>query len=186
MGLLGLRGFVTTAERAAALEADADNAAAWLIGSGRGWPDTRIMLENQFKVTQASYENLWTMLNIGRFEVFQRGLQEAQLEIRQRGSDLHLVRNIVMLYPLATVLYVNPCKPELKTQLDSIFKAAHKDGLVQAIIYQDPDATLAIKRLTDPSVQKIVLENTETSGAFTAMIDDFWLPEIQHQLRLAD
>lgn len=186
LGLLGVRGFVTTTDRVIDLEADTDNAETWLIGSGRGWPDTRIMLENRFKVTEANYENLWAMLGIGRFDVFQRGLQEAQLEIRQRGDNLQLLNNVIMVYPLATVLYVNPCKPFLKEQLEEILYSAYADGLVQSIIYQDPDAALAIMRLNETSVRKIVLTNSETSGAFTAMVDRFWLPEIQQYIKNTD
>lgn len=182
MGLLGVRGFVTTVDQAKALQGDVTNAGGWLIGSGRGWPDTRIMLENQFQVTQADYENLWAMLNTGRFQVFQRGIQEAQLEIHQRSSGLHLINNLVMLYPLATMLYVNPCKPALKTQLESILQSAYDDGLIQSIIRQDPYASLAIDRLTDPSVRKVVLKNTQVSENFVSMIDRYWLPEIQYLL----
>ncbi|MEP4548393.1 MAG: hypothetical protein ABJ000_19600 [Saccharospirillum sp.] len=182
MGLLGLRGFVTTADRAEALEADVQQAETWLIGSGRGWPDTRIMLENQFRVTQANYQNLWAMLEQGRFDVFQRGLQEAQLEIRQRSNELQLLNTVVMLYPLATVLYVNPCKPELKEQLEFILQSAYEIGLVQSIIYQNADAALAINRLADPSVRIIALKNTDMSDAFVTMIDAYWLPEIRQHL----
>ncbi len=183
MGLLGVRGFVTTRDRADALQADVTNASSWLIGSGRGWPDTRIMIDNQYQVSQTSYENLWAMLNTGRFDVFQRGFQEAQLEIRQRGNNLHLLNNVVMLYPLSTLLYVNPCKPELSAQLESMLHRAFTEGLIQSIIYDDPFATLAIDRLTDQTVHKIVLENTELSDNFRSMISRYWLPEIKQLLQ---
>lgn len=182
MGLLGVRGFVTTQNRVESLLGDVANARNWLIGSGRGWPDTRIMLDNRYQVTQANYENLWAMLHTGRFDVFQRGVQEAQLELRQRGNNLRLLNNVLMLYPLSTQLYVNPCKPELAVQLETMLHTAFEDGLVQSIIREDPFAALAIERLTDETVHKIVLDNTVVSDNFRSMVARYWLPEVQQFL----
>ncbi len=87
-----------------------------------------------------------------------------------------------MLYPLATLLCVNPCKPELKEQLEFILQSAYEHGLVQSIIDQNADAAPAIDRLADPSVRIIALKNTDMSNAFVTMINAYWLPEIrQHR-----
>lgn len=56
---------------------------------------------------------------------------------------------------------------------------AFADGLVQSIIHADPLATVAIDRLTDEAMHKIVLENTLVSDNFRSMVAQYWLPEIQ-------
>jgi len=182
MGLLGVRGFVTTEAHRTSLPPP-EQARQWLIGSGRGWPDTRIMKENGFQIAQANYENLWIMLEAGRFDVFQRGIQEAQLELQHRSDDLVLMSEVMMVYPLAMFLYVSPCEPDLHRRLETMLYAAHRDGLIQSLIHDDPYAALAIRMITDDTVYKIVLGNEQTSPRFQSLIEQYWLTGIRSLLQ---
>lgn len=180
LGMLGVRGFVTTRDRQETLLGRPIN--EWTIGSGLGWPDTAIMLNSDFKVYQAPYENLWLMLTAQRIDVFQRGLQEAQLEIAQRGDNLVLIDQVVMVYPLAIFLYVTPCRPDLHAFLERVLVAAHLSGQIQASLRADPQVALALAMLRDPTIEHLVLENPSVSLEFMKLVDQYFLEEIRSLL----
>lgn len=177
LGLLGARGFVTTREhKETLLEKPVEE---WTIGSGLGWPDTTIMINAGFDVHQAPYENLWLMVSARRVDVIQRGLHEAQLEIAQRGGDLLLLDQAVMVYPLAIFLYVSPCRPDLHALLEQVLEDAHRSGQTQALLRADLQVARALEMLTAPDVQHFVLENPSASDEFIRLADRYFLEEIR-------
>lgn len=180
LGLLGARGFVTTKAQQKVLQST--NTQDWVIGSGLGWPDTDIMLSEGYQVSQAPYENLWRMLETQRIQVFQRGLQEAQLEIAQRGDEFVLIDQVVMLYPLASFLYVSPCRPDLHALLEEALIKSHQNGQTQTIIRSDPQAAYALSLLSDPNVEHLILSNPLASDQFIALAKEYFLDEIRSLL----
>ncbi|SFB90570.1 hypothetical protein SAMN05660443_0850 [Marinospirillum celere] len=177
LGLLGARGFVTTKTQQQTLQAT--HPQEWIIGSGLGWPDTAIMLSEGYQVSQAPYENLWKMLETERIQVFQRGLQEAQLEIAQLGDQFVLIERTVMLYPLASFLYVSPCRPDLHRLLEETLIKSHQSGQTQATIRSDPQAAYALSLLSDPNVEHLILSNPLVSDPFIALAQNYFLKEIR-------
>lgn len=180
LGLLGVRGFVTTAAQLDSVKER--DAGEWAIGSGLGWPDTTIMQHAGYDVYQAPFENLWKMLEAKRIDVFQRGVQEAQLEITQRNGSVVLVDDVLMLYPFAQFLYVSPCRPELHAQLETALIEAYEKGQTELMLRTHPDVIFTLELLGDPEVQRIILENTIASEAFMDLGKRYFLEEIRELL----
>lgn len=179
LGLLGVRGMVVNAEKADELRPKAAQLQEWAIGSGTGWPDTEIMEKNGYQITDNLYNNLWTMLEKNRIDAFQRGVQESQMEIQQRGENFVLLDNVNMIYPLDFMAYVSPCKPDLHAKLENILQQAFDDGLIMEKIQEDPSSVLALDMLRNPDVQKFGLENHLTTDKFDGIISQYFLPEIK-------
>lgn len=79
------------------------------FGQGYGWPDVDILRTNDLNViTTSKYENLFYMVEGGRFDGFPRGVLEPWVEI-QSHSDLGLTvdPNIVLVYTLPFYLFVD-------------------------------------------------------------------------------
>lgn len=182
-GLLGVRGFVVNAEQLQRYQTNSELITGGVIGSGRGWPDTEIMKYNGYKVAESDYLNLWTMLKAQRFDAFQRGAQEAQLELliqNQLGSQFELMNNLLMIYPLDFFLYVNPCKPELASNLEKSLKAAINTGLIRQLIEQDEYSQVVVQMLQDEKVKKVILKNPSVSAETLDLYWRYSLDEIKN------
>ncbi|GAA3920945.1 hypothetical protein [Litoribacillus peritrichatus] len=133
-GLLGQRVFATTEKHLAMfkeIKTLAELKKKVVVGSGIGWPDTLIFQHAGFEVTQSRYENLWLMLEKGRFNAFNRGINEVFVEIQQRSvkSPTLVVESYILIrYPLDYMFYLRKEDEHLATLIEKGLKEAYRKG----------------------------------------------------------
>lgn len=131
-GLLGYRICIINPSSQAKFQSlrDFSDVKALTYGQGLGWPDVEILRSNQLTVvTTAKYENLFYMLEGGRFDGFPRGVLEPWTEV-QNHRDLGLVvdRKLLLIYGLPFYLFVDPNRPDLAEKIHRGLDLALADG----------------------------------------------------------
>lgn len=185
MGLLGSRVLVVNKEQYDRLLINpkaVSDVKHLAIGSGIQWPDTEILIHNQFNVVQASYQGLWKMLSSNRIDAFSRGIEEAFVEIEQRRDDSPapvILDKWLLVYPLDYFVYLSPSRKKLYHQLNQALQQAHRSGEIAAVIASEPSAQKALHWLRNKEYTRIHLENPLLSDRVRQLPKEYWLPEIQ-------
>jgi len=81
-----------------------DDLKAFSIGQSSRWVDTEILRQAGLTVEPGStYESLFKMLQLGRFDLFSRGINEIGNELKvgkDTNSELAIEQNLMLYYPL--------------------------------------------------------------------------------------
>lgn len=105
-GLTGYRLFLTKSHLQARLKSvrNANDLKEFSIGQGANWIDVDILRSAGMNVvTGPTYENLFNMLEVNRFELFSRGVNEIGKEYenaKPRVPDLIIDKSLILYYPL--------------------------------------------------------------------------------------
>lgn len=107
------------------------------FGQGYGWPDVETLRSNGLKVVVTSkYENLFPMVEGGRFDGFPRGVLEPWVELRSRQElGLTVDTNVLLIYRLPFYLFVAPDNTKLARQLHEGFERALANGNFDRYFY---------------------------------------------------
>ncbi len=116
-------------------------------GSGSDWPDTSILTFNNLPTTTAlKYNNMFRMLDGGRFDYFPRGLNEPWGEIKNNPSLNLTVDPYLMLRYISPVYFFvkkgNPLGNIIQKTLDDMVE----NGEFEALFYQDQEVQEALQR----------------------------------------
>lgn len=118
------------------------------IGSGIGWPDTEILSQAGFNVTTSTYKNLWKMLEHGRYDLFNRGINEAYIELEQQkrqGRNFEIEPNILVSYPYDYFIYLNAESHSLHKILNEGLLRSYANGSFLENFKRHPATSQAIK-----------------------------------------
>lgn len=131
-GLTGYRVFLVKQEslKKFAQVRTLDQLRRYEAGQGRHWPDTRILQANGLSVYGAAvYENLFNMLEAGRFDYFPRSITEVWDEIEAHPNrNLTIEPTILLTYPTAAYYFVNKDNMVLASAIESGLRRAIRDG----------------------------------------------------------
>jgi len=147
------------------------------IGSGVGWPDTEIFKFNGFDVSEASYVNLWRMLNAKRFIAFNRGVNEAFVEIEQQQQvyeNFVVDRSLMVIYPFDYFFYLSPRTPELRDVVMEGLENAFKSGAFVENFNTHPQIKLMLKQLQPHKRTVFNLENPLLSDRIKNIPKEIW------------
>lgn len=131
-GLLGFRVLIirkNDAEKFAAVR-NASDLRGFVAGQGHDWPDTEILQNNGFNViTSTTYDGLFGMLEIGRFDFFPRGVNEAWQELDIYNIPEFIIdKNIMLYYPSPIYFFVNKENKALAKKIETGLLRAIADG----------------------------------------------------------
>ncbi len=101
------------------------------MGQGIGWLDSKVLEYNGFKViTGSSYEGLFNMVGMGRFDLFPRGANELYGEYISHKiiKGLTCDESISLYYPLPRFFFTTKTNSIAKTRIEEGLIAAYKDG----------------------------------------------------------
>lgn len=116
------------------------------FGQGATWADTNILESNGLTVVKTQkYENLFHMLDGGRFDAFPRGVQEPWGEVNKiPGLELAIEKRLMLVYKMPFYIFVAPDNPSLARDIESGFNSMIADG------------TFDHEFLNDPSIKKVI------------------------------
>lgn len=145
---------------------------------GIGWSDIAILESSGLEQHATKYENIFRMIDKGgRISYFSRGLNEAFSEVSTRKNALKNItveKNIVLVYPFAMFLFVNPKQKELAKALEKGFELSYKDGSFEKFFYNHPKIKSSIDKANLNDRVRIEIPNPFLTPQ-TANIDKkFW------------
>lgn len=164
-GLLGHRIFVVkkgTSHKFSKIET-IDDLKTLKAGQGQFWGDTKILEAAGITVVKASQgENLWAMLDEGRFDYLALALHEPWTEIEKRKTlNVEVEPSLLVIYPFAMYFYVHSQNGELHKAISEGMHAAIEDGSYDALLFSDPLMRNAITKAKAPN-RKIIRINNPT------------------------
>jgi len=179
-GLLGHRIFITTRNFAATLadirELEALKKVA-VVGSGNGWPDTRIFEAAGFTVQRSRYENLWKMLSKERINSFNRGIHEAYVEIdlrRPEHENLVVDPHLMVRYRFDYLLYVRKDNKRLGDLLEAGLRRAYESGAFMEHFYSHPMIRTVIDEAQPGARLTFDIDNPLMTERQRAIPDGYW------------
>ncbi len=106
----------------------------------RTWADTKILKNAGIPmVVTRRYENLFYMLEGGRYDYFPRGVHEPWSEIAARPElPLTVEKRILVKYPMPAYLWVNKNNTELAQKIESGLNQAIEDGSFDRYFFGNP------------------------------------------------
>jgi hypothetical protein len=178
-GLLGNRIFVTRPDMLSSLRQveTLDDLKKFIIGSGTGWPDTTVFRENGFNVVSSSYENLWKMLENERFDIFNRGIHEAFVEIgqqRDQGRDLVIDHSVQVIYPFDYFLYLNKTDTRRHAILTQGFQRAYDSGAFDTYFNNHPMVKHVFEDSNLSNRKHFFIDNPGMSQRLRDLPSDYW------------
>lgn len=131
-GLLGYRIFIIRTEDVHKFEKInvIEQLKEYVAGQGHDWPDTQILRSNGLTVhTSSNYEGLFSMLKLGRFDYFPRGINEIWQEMEaHKGQGLSIESNLMLYYPSPIYFFVNQNNERLASFIRLGLEKAIEDG----------------------------------------------------------
>ena len=109
-------------------------------GQGRFWGDSAVLKSAQIPlVTTTKFNNLFSMLEGGRFDYFPRAVHEPWVEVN-RFPELNLVidENVMLIYPFAMYFYVKKDNQSLHDLIYNGFNTAIEDGSFDDLFFSNP------------------------------------------------
>ncbi|MDF1628492.1 MAG: transporter substrate-binding domain-containing protein [Alcanivoracaceae bacterium] len=109
-------------------------------GQGHDWPDAKILRANGLSVEAVTdYENLFTLLQQGRFDYLPRAINEPWEELAARPDmDLVVEKGLLLYYPTAEYFFVNSQNTALAARLEKGLRIAIEDGSFDKLFREHP------------------------------------------------
>ncbi|MCM2680873.1 diguanylate cyclase [Echinimonas agarilytica] len=146
-------------------------------GQGRTWGDTKILSNANIPLeTSVKYENLFYMLEGGRFDYFPRAAHEPWSEISTYAKlDLTVEKHLMLVYPFAMYFYVNQANAELAEAIETGLETAISDGSFDAYFYSNPLIQSALNDSNLKSRKRIEIDNPFLPEATPLARQELWL-----------
>jgi len=144
---------------------------------GIGWSDIKILENSNLMQKQAAYENIFSLMNRGRYDYFSRGINEAYREVASRQSampNLYIDENILLVYPFAFYLFTNPGNEELAGLLTQAFNQAYDDGSFLDYFYQHSETLETFKLMNIKKRVRYEIANPFLTSQTKALADKYW------------
>jgi len=135
-----------------------------VIGQGAHWPDAQILRDNGLSVmTNVSYEPLFEMLAVGRFQCFLRGAHEVMEDYeKHQHLGLTIEPSLVFVYPSVSLFFVHKDDVELSHRIEL--------GLRRALI--DGDFKKLFEKLYGEHIEALNLSDRRVIRLNNTLLDD--------------
>lgn len=144
----------------------------YVAGHNIHWSDFAVFKANGLKVlSSTSYDALFEMLKLDRFDYFSRGVNEVWRELALHSEALVIADNVMLFYPLPVYFFVSKHKPELAALLAQGLAVAIEDGSYKALFQRYYADTIKQANL---SSRTMILLNNPAVPPGTAPIDTSW------------
>lgn len=147
------------------------------FGQGATWADTNILESNGLTVVKTQkYDNLFHMLDGGRFDAFPRGVQEPWGEVNKiPGLELAIEKRLMLVYKMPFYLFVAPDNKTLARDIEKGFNEMIADGSFENEFLNDPSIKKVIE-LADLKNRKVFyLDNPALPKATPVDRAELWL-----------
>lgn len=176
-GLLGWRLILTSKAGAAAIAKvkKMDDLRRLQAGQGHDWPDTNILRFNGLQVqTGTSYDGLFKMLSVGRFDYFPRSIIEIWDEQKFFATqNLEIDKNLILYYPTAFYFFVSRKDRELAKTIETGLNKAIANGKFEQLFQQTYGDVVQRAHLAGRT--KLILQNPLLPAATPLARKELWI-----------
>ncbi|MFL0805615.1 MAG: diguanylate cyclase [Agarilytica sp.] len=147
------------------------------LGQARFKHDTKILKQAKMTVVDpVKHNNLFNMLEGGRFDYFPRAVHEPWEEI-QKHSHLPLTveNKILLVYPYAMYFYVSQENTELKNMLTQGFRNAIEDGSFDQLFFSNELIKTTFEKSHFRSRKVFHIPNPDFSASAYQQSSEMWL-----------
>ena len=118
------------------------------LGQGTAWIDTKILEANGLKVIKTmKYQNLFFMLDGGRFDAFPRAVFEPFSEVEKHPElNLTVEKHLMLVYKMDFYLFVNKKNKQLARAMEQGLEKAIADGSFNTVFLSSPSVQEAIQK----------------------------------------
>jgi len=157
--------------------------AKFKAGSGTFWPDTEIMKSNNLPVvTTLKYQNLFPMLEGGRFDYLPRGLHEPWQEILNVPElNLAVEKNILIRYTAPNYFFVSKNNHKLAKRLKNTFDFMIKSGEFSKLFFADKEVQNALIKANIKNRKIFDIQNPHLSAATPINQKELWFDPLRGQ-----
>lgn len=132
-GLIGHRVFIINRKQQSSFDKieNLKNLQSMLGAQGFAWADIDILENAGLKQEQASYDNIFKMIDKNRIDYFSRGVTEAFKEVDFRKDQLKNItveNKLLLVYPFAMYFFTGKNNNEIAKVIENGFKNAYADG----------------------------------------------------------
>jgi len=138
-GILGYRVFLIRKDNASVFASvrTFDDLKKYTAGFNSQWADFPILQTNRIPVESvASYDNLFKMLDMKRFDYFPRGMNEAWVELEEKSKvypSLGVEKSLAIYYPYVVYFFFNKQNAALADRIRRGLEIALKDGSFRSL-----------------------------------------------------
>ena len=162
-GLLGYRIFIIRKEDQDKFNKVSNKAdlSKLIAGSGHDWPDRVILESNGLTVeTSATYDGLFKMLALQRFDFLPRGANEVWSELDTlKNSQLTFEKKLLLYYPAAIYFFTSKKNKALADRIEKGLERSIADGSFERHFNDHPDIKRTIKQANLNNRIRITLKN---------------------------
>lgn len=146
-------------------------------GQGKFWGDTKILRNAGLDVvTSVKKENLFHMVDGGRFDYFPLAVHEPWDEIVARPNlDLTVDSELLLVYPMPMYFFVNRDNHQLAEAIEFGLNQAIIDGSFDEIFYETPHIKKALERAQLASRTVINIKNPDLPSLTPLNRKELWL-----------
>lgn len=145
-------------------------------GLGSQWSTTIVMKAGKFAtVTSPTYEGLFGMLMLDRFDYFPRGINEIFNELKTH-KDVYpklIIEPTKSLYFVTpTYLFVSPANPELAKRIEAGLLTIIENGIFDELFLKEHGASIEQADLSNRQI--LTIENSQLSEKTPLSVQKFW------------
>lgn len=155
------------------------------FGQGSTWADKAILESNGLTVKGAPrYQNLFYMVDGGRFDAFPRGINEPWGELAQRKtpeivdgqtrpdlSGLTVEKRLMLVYKMPFYFFVSKQKPLIAKLIEDGLEKAIADGSFDEVFYNDPMVKGALEKANVGDRIGFEINNPNLTDGTKAILD---------------
>ncbi len=146
-------------------------------GLGQQWSTTKTLQNLDFNiVTSSSYEGLFGMLSLHRFDYFIRGINEIYYEFESRTSkypNMMIEETILLNIPLPVFLFVSPQAPRLHQRIKNGLWMMQKDGSFDELFNKYNTEAIIKSNVSDKSL--FIIKNKQLNDHEIYYNDALWI-----------
>lgn len=141
-----------------------DELRRFTIGQGIGWADGEILRFNGFNVYEAGVQDsLFLMVAASRFDLFCRGINELEPELKRNKdiAKLDYDRSMALAYPLPRFFFANKNNRKLLERITRGMQIAHQDGSLRKIWLEQYGEALRFANLKQRRIFELKTPNID-------------------------
>lgn len=146
-------------------------------GQGTFWGDTQVLKHSNIPtITTIKYNNLFPMLEGGRFDYFPRAVHEPWSEITEhKALNLVVEKKLMLIYPFAMYFYVAKDNQQLHDKIYKGFEMAIEDGSFDRLFFNNPMIKAVLDQADLSNRTRIYIDNPFMHEDTPTDRPEFWL-----------
>jgi hypothetical protein len=180
LGTTGLKLFMTRDTLAPELGKvqTLDDLREFSMGQGLGWPDSKILKDNGFTVSNGRYQTLHRMLGAERFDLYPRSYWQIMSEwnwMKGHAPNIVVGTDVALYYPQPIYFFFSPKEPELRDAIETGLKRAFANGTLLELLQTNWETAPSFQQIDLRQTRLFRIENKNITEKTKQAVDEYGL-----------